>query len=151
MRYANRFMIVALIFLTCGHIERKCVFSRSPDGSKQIIIALDPFGDARVSVIDNSSGEEKLLFGIDFSDRNERIMKFSWSLAGSKVAWLISHSNNKDYAYGKRLIVFDVSKFPKAAEKVLEEKKYDITDYELSDDRIVYLVAGETAHREHKF
>lgn len=151
MRHTNRLMIVALIFLACGHIESKCVFSRSPDGSKQIIIALDPFGDARVSVIDNSSGEEKLLFGIDFSDRNERIMKFGWSLAGSKVAWLISHSNNKDYAYGKRLIVFDVSKFPKAAEKVFEETEHDITNFELSDEKIIYMVAGEATHREHRF
>ncbi len=150
MRKSKWFVIVVLfILISCSIIGTRFAFSRSPDGSKEIMIYLGFFGDASVYMIDISSGRKIHLFGIAFADLNERILKFGWSPNSTKVAWLISSINGS--TYGKRLVVFDVAKFPEKVTKALDDSKHNIVDYELFDDRIIYLIAGETTYREHRF
>jgi hypothetical protein len=147
------FSLLVLLFLSlsCSPIDRWVPFSRSPDGSKQILISYGLFADAGIYIADRSAKNKQHLFGIAFSDCNERILKFSWSLDSSKFAFLITNSNYKEYLFGKRLIVYDTGSFPDKVEKVFDDIQHDIIDFELSNEKIKYMISGESDYRENNF
>lgn len=146
------FIAIMMSFLQfCSIIGAYVALSRSPDGTKQILVYVVPFGDAVVYLMDTDSGKKTKLFDFFFDDYNERILKFCWSLDGSKIAWLITNSNYEEYTYGRRLIVYDISRFPEEVNKIFDDHTHEIIDFQLSDEKLTYLYANEENYLEYEF
>jgi len=147
------YLLVFLCMSGCGPTNGLLALSRSPDGSKQILIESNWCGDAIILLEDVHSLNTRKLIGVTFADANERIMKLSWSLDSSKFEMLITNSNRAEYIHGKRLIVFDVSEFPGRPNPivVLDDHESDIEDYRLANNRLLYKLTGETEYRRHQF
>jgi hypothetical protein len=129
---------VLAVLCACG-LSTRIPFSRSP-GSSDVLVFVEVtwLGDARVFLRDKDSGRNFSLFNIAFADSNERVMQLEWSPDGSKLGWLIANSDRSPT--GRRLLVFDITDFPRSEPKRVVDTTEEVMRFEFLQNGVRYLL-----------
>lgn len=132
--------------------QHRELYNISPNKKiKVLLVRKNPGGDAKVCLVDSLGRNLREIDGISFSDCDEKLKKLSWSPNSSKLAFLVINSNaskwiedqNKlikmpRYRYGKWLVIYDVSFFPRKVNKIFENTEDDIQNFELFNTHLIY-------------